>query len=186
MKSGWLILILSLLLPSFAMAQERELEPVDDAAAAIGSILGNNAKGITSVRVLADTEETLTVQVTYDGFDDGPHTITGAVLNRIKKPLKDVESESQTLRAGSGTTELTFRFRQQSRGYSGSHIDSDFLSLTVAKEDAFLSKLDLGSDLTFGDTYLFKLGKQWRVKGSESMVIQVKLTPYKSAATITP
>lgn len=185
MKSGWLILILSLLLPSFAVAQERELEPVDDAAAAIGSILGK-AKGITSVRVLADTEESLTVQVTYEGFDDGPHTMTGAVLNRIKKPLKDVESETQTLRGGSGTTELTFRFRQQSRAYSGSHLNSDFLSLTVAREDAILSKLDLGTDLTFGDTWLFELDKQWRVKGSEAMVIEVKLTPYKSAATITP
>ncbi len=138
------------------------------------------------MRVLADTEEGLTVQVMYEGFDDGPHTMTGAVLNRIKKPLKDVESEPQTLRGGSGTAELTFRFRQQARAYSGSHLDSDFLSLTVAREDAILSKLDLGSDLTFGDTYLFKLDKQWRVKGSEAMVIEVKLTPYKSAATMTP
>src|SRR5690606_35404013 len=187
MKQYFLILLtFSFLWPALIMAQGRELEPEVDAAAAIGSILGGNDNTVTSVRVIADAEETLSVQVEFDGFDDQEYTIHGAVLNRIKRPLKEVSVEPQMLPKDGSMVELTFKFDKRSGHYTGSHLESHFVSLSISKNDAILSKLDLGGENLFGETYLYKLNKKWRVKGSESMVIQVKLTPYKSAATITP
>jgi hypothetical protein len=182
----FLIVVFALFGSSLSMAQERELEPVEDAAAAIGSILGGKENGIAKVRIISDTEQSLSIQVETDGFDDHEYTIHGAVLNRIKKPLKEVETEDQTLPKGGGVVELGFRFDQESKSYSGSHLESHFIALTISKKDALLSKLDLGGENVFGDTYLYKLNKKWRVSGNEAMVIEVKLTPFRSAGTIQP
>ena len=82
-----LIVMLMVMSITAGMAQENELQPDEDGAAAIGSILGGNSKGVTKVRVIADNEQSLTLEVTYKGFDE-KSKITGAVLNKIKKPVK--------------------------------------------------------------------------------------------------
>lgn len=180
-----LIVMLMVMTITAGMAQEDELQPVDDGAAAIGAILGGNSKGVSKVRVIADNEQSLTVEVTYNGFDE-KSKLTGAVLNKIKKPVKEVTSESKVLQKADGTVELKFQFKQGTGSYSKTFVESNFVSFSVGKADGFLANLDLGGENVLGDTYVYKLDKKWRVGGSEQMVINVKLTPFKSAASIAP
>jgi len=181
------LIILCLCFSSIAaIAQEEKvLEPEDDGISAIGSVLGGKDKGISKVRVTADTEQSLSVEVSFKGFDE-KSKISGAILNKMKKPLKEVVSEAKILPKSEGTVELKFQFKQGSSAYNKSFLESHFLSLSVSKSDGLLDNLDLGGENILGDNYLYKLNKKWRLSGSEQMVIEVKLTPFKSAASITP
>jgi len=180
-----LIFMLMVMTITAGMAQENELEPVEDGAAAIGSILGGNSKGVTKVRVIADNEQSCTLEVTYKGFDE-KSKLTGAVLNKIKKPVKEVTSESKVLQKADGTVELKFQFKQGTGSYNKTFVESNYVSFSVGKADGILGDLDIGGENILGDNYLYKLDKKWRVSGSEQMVITVKLTPLKSAASIAP
>jgi hypothetical protein len=180
-----LIVMLIVMTITAGMAQENELQPVDDGAAAIGSILGGNSKGVTKVRVIADTEQSLTLEVTYKGFDE-KSKLTGAVLNKIQKPVKEVTSESKVLQKADGTVELKFQFKQGAGSYNKTFVESNYVSFSVGKADGILGNLELGGENILVDNYLYKLDKKWRVSGSEQMVITVKLTPFKSAASIAP
>jgi hypothetical protein len=166
-------------------AQEDELQPVDEASVDINAILGGKDKGISKVRVIADSEQSLSVEVSFKGLDQ-KSKISGAVLNKMKKPLKEVVTEPKILSSEDGTVELKFHFKQGTGGYNKSFIESQFLSLSVSKSDGLLENLDLGGENIMGDNYLYKLEKKWRVSGSEQMVIEVKMTPFKSAASISP
>ena len=163
---------------------QNSLEPVEDAASTISAILGGN-KGLSDVRLIADTEQAATVEVDYKGFE-GKYKVKGVVLNKLKKPVEDIVCEEQTLTKADGTAELKFQFRQGSGRYTSSSLDTHFVSITFSKSDGLLGAIDLGGQYALGDTYIYKLNKTWRVGGSEAMVITVKLTPFKSAASIKP
>lgn len=182
----YVIIIVASLVAFELRAQDNELEPVEDAAVAIGAILGGKTDAITKVRLISDTEQSMSIEVESKGFEDQEYTIAGTVLNRIKKPIAEIVTEGKILPRGGGRVELQFLFRQSARKYSSTYLESQYISLTISKSGGLLSKLDLGGENIFGDTYLYKLDKKWRISGSESMVIQVKLTPFKSAATIKP
>lgn len=164
-------------------AQE-SLEPVEDAASAISAILGGN-KGVSDVRLITDTEQSVTVEVDYKGFVD-KYQVKGFILNKLKKPVEEIVCETVTLSKSDGTADLKFQFKQGSRSYTNSSLETHFLSIVFSKADGLLSGIELGGQYVLGETYLYKLNKMWRVDGSESMVITVKLTPYKSAASIQP
>lgn len=166
-------------------AQDNELEPVDDTADLLGGILGGNAKGISKVKVISDTEQSISIEVDLKGFDD-KHKIKGEILNKVKKPIKEIVSEVKVLPKSDGSVEVKFQFKQSSVNYTNSFLESNFLSLTISKSDGVLGDLDLGGENIFGTTYLYKLKKNWRVTGSESIVIVVKPIPFKSAASIQP
>jgi len=166
-----------------AQAQE-SLEPVNDTASLIGDILGGD-KGVTDVRLISDTEEGATVEVDFKGFE-GKYTVKGLILNKLKKPIAEISCEPQTLAKPNGTAELRFQFKAGSGSYSNSMLETHFLSVVFSKSDGLLSGLDLGSGDVLAETYLYKMNKMWRVGGSESMIITVKLTPFKSAASIKP
>jgi hypothetical protein len=168
-----------------AIAQEQELKPVDDSSTALGSLFGGNSSGITAVRVISDTEQSVTIQVTVKGMEGDKNTISGAALNKLKKPLKEVVTETKALPAGDGTVEIKFQFKQGTAAYKSGFLESNFISLTVSKKDGLLGSLDLGEDI-LGDNTVYVFPKKWRVSGSASMVIQVALIPFKSAATVKP
>ena len=168
-----------------AMAQEQELKPVDDSSTALGSLFGGNASGITTVKVVANTEQSITLQVSVKGIQGDATTLSGAVLNKLKKPLAEVVCESRKLTAGDGTAELKFQFKQGNSAYKSGFLETYFVSLTLAKKEGILGSLDLGDDV-LGDNTLYAFQKKWRVSGSASMVIPVVLMPFKSAATLKP
>jgi hypothetical protein len=168
-----------------ALAQEQELKPVDDSSTALGSLFGGNASGITSVKVVANTEQSITVQVSFKGIQGDATSLSGAVLNKLKKPLADFVCESRKLPAGDGTAELKLVFKQGNATYKSGFLETNFVSLTLAKKEGILGSLDLGDDV-LGDNTIYAFQKKWRVSGSAAMVIPVVLVPFKSAATLNP
>jgi hypothetical protein len=167
-----------------SQAQET-LEPVDDTAATITGILGGGKKGVSGARLTAGTEQSVTVEVDYKGFE-GKYKVKGQILNKLKKPVAEITCEEQTLAKIDGTVELKFQFKQGTGNYTSSNLETSFVSIVFIKTDGLLSGIDLGDQNLLGETYTYKLNKSWRVSGSASMVITVKLTPFKSAATIQP
>jgi len=165
-------------------AQDNSLEPVQDAASTISAILGGD-KGLSEVRLISDTEQGVTVEVDYKGFE-GNYQVKGTILNKLKQRVDDIVCEGQTLAKADGTAELKFQFKKSGANYTDSSLETHFLSVTFSKTDGLLSGIDLGSQYTLGETYLYKLNKIWRVGGSESMVITVKLTPFRSSSSIQP
>jgi len=164
--------------------QAQSLEPVEDAASTISAILGGN-KAVSDVRLITDTEQGVTIEVDYKGFV-GKYQVKGFILNKLKKPVEEIVCETETLPKADGTVDLKFQFKKGSGSYTNSSLDTHFLSIVFSKADGLLSGIDLGGQYAMGETFLYKLNKVWRVGGSESMVITVKLTPYKSAASIQP
>ena len=176
-------LSLLLLIQIAAFAQDEELEPVDDAAGAISAILGGKGKGISKAKVVANTEQTLTVELHVSGFEEKSR-ISGMALNKIKKEMSEITSEAVMLPSGEGVVELKFQLKPGDEKNKNAFLESDFLTIVVSKADGLFADIDLGPGVVFGDTYLYKLNKKWRVSGSEAMVIEVKLVPLKSAGSI--
>jgi hypothetical protein len=160
------------------------LEPVEDAASAISAILGGG-KGLSDVRLISDTEIGASLEVDYKGFE-GKYKVKGVIFSKLKKPLADIICEEQTLAKPNGTLELKFQFRSGTGTYTNNSLETHFVSIVFSKSDGLLSGIDLGGQDIMGETYLYKMNKKWRVGGSESMVITVKLAPFRSAATIQP
>ena len=165
-------------------AQEESLEPVDDAASVLSGILGGG-KGVSDARLITDNEEAVTIEVDYNGFE-GNYKMKGFILNRVKKTVEEISCEPQALSKHDGTAELRFQLGKGSDKYPNSVLETHFVAIVFSKTDSILSGIDLGGDNILGETYLYKLNKRWRVGGNESMVITVKLTPFKSAASIQP
>jgi len=164
---------------------QKTLEPVEDTAALITGILGGGKKGVSAVRLISDAEQSVAIEADYKGFE-GKYQVKGFILNSMKKPVEEIVCQSQTLSRADGTVELEFLFKDGSGNYTNTTLDTHFLSIVFSKTDGLLSGIDLGDQNVLGETYLYKLNKSWRVGGSESMVITVKLTPFKSAASIQP
>lgn len=177
-----LILLTFLFLATFRTAAQ-DLEPVEDAASAISSVLGSKGKGISKARIVSDTEQSITIELHVGGFEEKSN-VRGVVLNKIKKQVADISSEAKPVPAGEGTVELKFQLKPSSAKHQNTFLETDFISFVVSKADGLFADLDLGDDVVFGDTYIFKLTKKWRVNGNEAMLIDVKLTPLKSAASI--
>ena len=166
-----------------AKAQE-SLEPVDAAASVISAILGGE-KGVADVRLVSDTEESATIEVDFKGFE-GKYTVKGVILNKLKRPIPEISCEPQALSKANGTAELKFHFTKGSGNFTSSTLETQFVSIVFSKSDGILGDLDLGGQDILAESYQYKLNKTWRVGGNESMVITVKLTPFKSAASIQP
>ena len=167
--------------PVFA---QESLEPVDDAAVLIGGILGGGKKGVEAARLTTNTEQGATVEIDYKGFE-GKYVVKGFILNKLKKPIEGIACEPVTLSKPEGTAELKFVFGGGGN-YTTTTLETHFVSFVFSKTDGVLSGLDIGGQDLLGETFVYKLTKSWRVGGSEAMVINVKLTPFKSAASIKP
>lgn len=167
-----------------AVQAQNSLEPVEDAASLLNGILGGD-KGISDARLISDTEQGASIEVDYKGFE-GNYQVRGFILNRLKKTVEEISCEPEKLSKPEGTAELVFQLGKLNGNYTNSLLETHFLAVVFSKTDGILSGIDLGGHDVLGETYLYKLNKRWRVGGSESMVITIKLTPFKSAATIQP
>lgn len=186
MKKLYLGFVLFFLFSPLLSAQD-ELQAVEDETSALRSLLGSPDNSVTSVKLISDAEQNLTVNVNYKGFSGKKFQIKGSILNRSKKPLKEVDAIEKELPTHGSSIDLTFTFKARS-GYKSSYINSNYLLLTISEAGNALSGLDklLGTVSLSGEDYLYHLNKKWRVGGSESMLITVKLIPYKTAKYIKP
>jgi hypothetical protein len=167
--------------PVFA---QESLEAVDDAAVLISGILGGGKKGVEAARLITNTEQSAMVEIDFKGFE-GKYTVKGLILNKLKKPIEGIVCEPVTLSKPDGTAELKFVF-EGGGNYTTTTLETHFVSFVFSKTDGVLSGLDIGGPDMLAETFVYKLTKSWRVGGSEAMVINVKLTPFKSAASIQP
>ena len=186
-----LILLLTMFFNGFCLfAQDDELELLDDPASSISALIGSDKNTIKKVRLISESERTLSIEVSYKGFDDKNYKIKGMILSSTKKPLKEVEAVIKDLPQNSSTIEMRFDFKQNSiKTYTTPYIGSRYLSLNIYDTNDSLGDLDLGGVNVFGNNFTYKLDKKWRISGGGSntnIVVKVKLVPYKSARTIKP
>ncbi len=180
-----LIIVFALAANWLNVQAQDELKPANDAVGSIGSIFGGDDQ-VTKVRLIASAERSLTVSVEFKGFKDKKYKLRGNILNGAKKPLKEVPTVEVDLPANGNSADLTFKF-QPSKTAAVPTVMSKYLAVSIVEAESALSDLDkaLGGTVSLsGSDFMYHLEKQWRAGGSESMVVTVKLTPFKSAASI--
>lgn len=165
------------------MAQPTELKRAEDNGNVVSSALGLADKGIVKVRLIADNEQSIIIEADYQNLDDEKYQIKGAILNKQKEAVDEVEVVTKELPKNKGTVELQFQFKATGT-YTTNFFETGFLQLSVSKAGGILGNLEIGGQNIFASNYLYVLDKKWRIGGSESTVIEVKLTPYKSASSI--
>ncbi|MFZ2899975.1 MAG: hypothetical protein WA004_15215 [Saprospiraceae bacterium] len=143
---------------------------------------------ITNVCVLSESAEHIAVRVEYSGFSDKNYTITGSILDGLKKNLPEFEAISFKLNNGSTSVDIQFEFKLVRKTYSTSRVVSKYLLITINESDKPGFELD-GVSL-FGTSMMYKLDRQWPVQGigadNSNIIVKVKLTPFKNASLIKP
>lgn len=193
MKSKQLILFLWLGLPLLSWSQT-ELKLLE------GPLFGS--KQVTKVVKQSEEEQKVTVTVYFQGItSEEPKQIKASILSGGDNPLQDINIATVDLPEGSGNVDLSFTFTP-TRGYSKPYLSSRKLKVLVVKKDEKESSILDGipgvsdgggiDDIT-APKYVFLLSKEWRVSpptnnpdAVSSIVIPVKLLPFKSAKYIKP
>jgi hypothetical protein len=140
---------------------------------------------VTKATIQTETETTVSIQVEFTGFKDKKYKIKGVFLDKLKRPMKELEPFVADLDARSGLADLFFAFKQvKTRTYSQPTLESKYFKVIITDKDDPFGDMDL--DIGLGNNYLFKCKKKWKVKpvGASQAVVAVRLVPYKSAATI--
>jgi hypothetical protein len=148
--------------------------------------LGFDSKNsVTKASIQAETEKKASIQIEFKGFDEKnkSYKITATVLNQVKKPMKEFEPVTVDLDPKSGVADFGFTFTQKTGiAYAATGVESKFIEFVGAEKNA--SAALPGADfLNIGARkFVFQFRKNWRVK--VPVTVQVKLVPYKSAASI--
>ncbi len=163
-------------------AQDDILKPVGNLD--LGDLFGEEMKA--AARLLSETDETLNIELKYEGFVEADeYIIRGEILNAEKKPMKEFMAVKRTAGKGSGSVDLGFQLKlPPGKNYKQAYISSGFLKITIydKKEDDEVIEIPGVEFISFsGNNYLFEYQKKWRIGGSESMKIPVTLTPIGKA-----
>ena len=181
------ILLFLTLLPILLYAQ-RDLKPVTDAASSILNLTGKGGSKVKKAAVSSETGVTMDLSMELEGFKrDKKYKIKGEVLSKTKLKVREVEPVTVDVNNSSTTAEMTFKFNTSATtSYTDNKVESGFVRLTLTEVDERLGDL-LGDTGLNSSEFLFECKKEWRVKGSatnNSIIVEVKLVPLKSAATI--
>lgn len=179
MKSTGFICFFSLVLGGLLVAQPKALTKEE-------SFSFDAENDVTKALVQAETEKTLSLQIEFKGFNkkDKEYKITARVLNAIKSPMKEFEPVTVDLDPRSGVADFLFTFIQRPGvKYSPEGIESRFIEFLVIDKAGAGSIPGLESIGLNSRKFVFRFQKKWRVKIVGQEVV-VKLTPYKSAASI--
>lgn len=164
----------------------------DDIVKPINTPLFGDSK-VEDIRVISSESENLLIEVRFGDLEDKDYVVKANLLNKYKKVLKSFSCEAQTVSSGSGTVDLQFQPNNKIKSNSPT-AKSNFIKIKLAEkdDDSIFSDLeDLvggGSDNPlddmFSESFLFKYEKDWRVKGSKSMMVKVSFKPIGSAKTL--
>jgi len=152
------------------------------------AMLTSSSDKISSVYIVVDNENSLTLEVELKGFEEGEYTLKGQLLSRknTSAVIRGIDSEKVDVPGGGGTVELSFRLNPQEVRTTKNVLESKFVRLMVSKSDGILSDLDI-EGISFSSTELMcTCEKSWRISGktNSKVTIEVNLTPYKSANQI--
>lgn len=167
---------------------QRDLKPVTDAADNILNTIGKAGAKIKKATISSETGVTMDLGLELEGFKrDKKYKIKGEVLNKTKLKVREIEPISIDVSSNSSSAEMTFKFiASVTNTYTNNKVESFFIRLTITEVDARLGDL-IGDTGLNSSTFLFECKKDWRVKSTNAnnnVVVEVKLTPYMSAANI--
>ncbi len=165
---------------------QKELAPVSDPSAGLASILGGAENTIKKVTVSSESEQAATVTVEFAGFQDKKYIMKGFLLTNIKKVPVELEPVVVDVPSSGNSVEFTFKFKQQQKAYTQQYLETVQLGIVVMDASSPLASVSTNlSDVNIGgSTFNYQYPKKWRIGGTASMVVQVKLTPIGSAASI--
>jgi hypothetical protein len=177
-----------LLLSALHLHAQRDLKPVTDAADNILSSISKAGAKIKKATVASETGVTMDLGLELEGFKrDKKYKIKGEVLSKTKLKLREIEPITLEVTNSSTSAEMTFKFNTStSAAYTSNKVESYFIRLTIIEIDARLGDI-LGDTGLNSSVFTFECKKDWRVKGNatnSNVVVEVKLTPFKSAASI--
>ena len=168
---------------------QRDLKLLTDHADNILSMTGqSNGPKIQSAVVSSESGVTMDVGLVLKDFKrDKKYKLKGEILGKTKLKVREIEPTTIDISNSSTTAEMTFKFIASSTlTYTENKVESYFIRLTITELDARLS--DWFGDTGLNDsTFLFECKKDWRVKSTNAnnnVVLEIKLTPYMSAASI--
>jgi hypothetical protein len=143
---------------------------------------------LTKATIQTETEKTAGVQLEFKGFNKPGkvYVITAKILNQIKTPMKEFEPVTVDLDARAGSADFFFTFVQRPGvQYDPMGIESRFIEFAVIDKSSATNIPGLESLGLNSTKFVFRFQKKWKVKVS-GQEVTVKLTPFKSAATIKP
>jgi hypothetical protein len=183
MRKYFLIVQALSLLPALLCAQPKELKAVDDFA----TVLGDKNNSVKKATVQTESEKTLSLQIEFAGFKEKEYKIKAAVLNQLKKPMKEIDVVEVPLDSRSGLADLFFNFKQQAgKQYPLGYAESSFVEISIVEKSGLAANPGLESLGIGAKKFVFQYKKKWKIKGASGQEVTITLTPYKSAANIKP
>jgi len=186
MKKSIVILVISFSSIYTVMAQ-RDLKPVVDESSAILAELGGATSKVERASLTKEDERMVTISLTLSGFDDKAYIVKAAVLNKSKKPIEEITPMEADI-PKSKQVDITLNLSDGGKTMAQQSIESKFLLVRVSPKEGGISGLleDAIGDISIsGSDFLFELDKKWLLMGA-NIKVNVKLVPYKSAATLSP
>ena len=183
------LLVLFTFLAITSLAQEDILTPVETGLGIFSDIT------IAKVRLLSQTEESLTIEVQYDINDGKAYSCNGRILSKGKNTFSEIQSTTASINKSKGVFDMRFDLKKSGNKskYSKPYIDSEYVKLILTEkgedEDSWGDILkSLGEDNpledALGEGFLFKHQMQWRIGGGKGMVIEVPITPIGKSSVI--
>jgi hypothetical protein len=166
---------------------QKALVQVEDEASSVLSGLTGNTNKLEKATLTKEDEHSITVSLRFIGFDDKSYKLQVSVLNSHKDVIKDippVESEMPK----SKQADLSLVMNNSATVTSLPFIESRFLKVKVAPVEGGITGIlsETFDDLNLNaQEFIFELTKQWMLSGP-NVKVNVKLTPFKNAASIPP
>lgn len=171
-------------------AQNDIIKPLSSGS--VASLLADDK--LTGVRILSSTEESLNIEISYEGYaEEGKrYAVSGSILDSKKQVIKELTAEPEELSRQAQAVDLHFKVSGTSQS-ANPYLDSKYIAISVQSMDSEseedsdlledLSTLFGGSDSggMLSTATQFEYIKRWRIAGNVNMVIQATLTPIGKA-----
>ena len=182
LKDEILFMMILLMAGQVNLSAQTVLQPEDG----LGNLFGGGTQ-ITEAKLIADGETRKIINVSYTLDSDKEFLVQGCILDKRKKVLKDIPPATFIANGKSGSGDLVLSFSPV-KNYSQGYLQTHFIRIILEEKGGMFQEMacEMGGLSLSGSSQLYPLDTKWRVKGSENMRIQVTLTPYKSASSITP
>ncbi|MEP6794693.1 MAG: hypothetical protein ABJB16_10235 [Saprospiraceae bacterium] len=172
--------------PEFLMAQ-KDLKPVMDETAALLGDLGGSANKVQRASLTKEDERMVMISLTFAGFTDKSYKVRAYALNNRKEVMQEITPVEVEM-PKSKQVDITLNLSEGGKTVSQKNIVSKFLLIRVQPVEGGLTGIlesAVGDISLNGLDYVFELDKKWMLMGA-NVKLNVKLIPYKNAASISP
>ena len=156
-------------------------------ADAVSDVFGDKNNAITKAVIQTETDKAVVIQVEFKGFKekDKSYKITGTMLNSKKVKMEEFEVVEVDLDSRAGLADLEFNFKQKTtKQYTTPTLEATYVQFAVLDKKGVGSSFGIESLGIDSKIFIFNYKKKWKLKGAVGTEVTVKLTAYKSAATI--